>query len=98
VFLDGNNLRFALYYSCPVRNSCYGGDYKKYYDVVRSYFERLLECGIEVVVLMDGSFETAKRRTLFERAKDQAKTSIRCTPVSHHKYVVLPIFAKGTEP
>jgi len=40
----------------------------------RSYltvFFRLLDCQIEPIVLMDGSFETAKKQTLFQRARDQ---------------------------
>jgi hypothetical protein len=39
-FSDGNNLRYALYNTCPVRNTCYGGDYRKYYAHVKAYFQR----------------------------------------------------------
>lgn len=94
VIVDGNNLRFCLYNGCPVKNSCFGGDYKKYYIHVKSYFQRLLDCDIEVLVLMDGSFEPAKKPTLYHRAKEQARASVSCSPITHQKNVVLPLFAK----
>ena len=56
---------------------------------------RLLDCNVKPIVLMDGSFEVAKKPTLFTRAKDQARTSVACSPSTHHKNVVLPMFAKG---
>ena len=64
---------------------------------VFSNFLRLMECGMDPIVLMDGSFETAKKPTLYSRAKDQARTSVACFPSTHHKNIVLPMFAKGND-
>ena len=57
---------------------------------------RLLDCRMVVTVVMDGSFENAKKSTLFSRSRDQARTSVSCSPNTQHKNVVLPMFAKGT--
>ena len=64
---------------------------------VFSNFLRLMECGMDPIVLMDGSFETAKKPTLYSRAKDQARTSVACFPSTHHKNIVLPMLAKGND-
>lgn len=39
-FSDGNNLRYHLFHKCPNLNSASGGDYKKYYKYVQSFFRR----------------------------------------------------------
>ncbi len=37
---DGDNLRYALFSSCPRLNSSFGGDYHKYREHVKQFFDR----------------------------------------------------------
>ena len=92
LIIDGNNLRYHLYNTCPKRNSCFGGDYDKYYKHVLTFFENLSLCGITPIVVMDGSFENAKRQTLWQRLRDQIQAGINCTP--SNAINVLPLIAK----
>ena len=90
--IDGNNLRYHLYNTCPKRNCCFGGDYDKYYKHVLNFFQNLISCGIKPVVVIDGSFEDAKRKTLWQRARDQIQAGVNCNPNSPMN--VLPLMAK----
>ena len=90
--IDGNNLRYHLYNTSPKRNSCFGGDYDKYYKHVLSFFQNLISCGIKPIVIIDGSFDNAKRQTLWQRTRDQMKAAINSTPQSAMN--VLPLMAK----
>ena len=90
--IDGNNLRYHLYNTCPRKNCCFGGDYNKYYEHVLSFFRNLISCQIKPIVVIDGSFDEAKRKTLWQRARDQIQAGISCTPTN--TVAVLPLFAK----
>ena len=90
--IDGNNLRYHLYNTSPKQNCYFGGDYNKYYNHVKKFFEQLISCKIKPIVVIDGSFENAKRKTLWQRTRDQIKAGIHCTP--HNTVVVLPLMAK----
>ena len=90
--IDGNNLRYHLYNTCPKKNCYFGGDYDKYYDHVLSFFQQLIACNIKPIVIIDGSFEDAKRKTLWQRSRDQIKAGIHCAP--YNSLIVLPLMAK----
>lgn len=92
--IDGNNLRYHLFNTCPRKNCAFGGDYDKYYKTVKGYFEWLLSVGVEPVVIMDGTFEPGKRRTVFQRSRDMAANSVKCTCRTQSRILVLPLFAK----
>ena len=64
--VDGNNLRYHLYNTCPRKNCCFGGDYDKYYNHVLLFFQNLISCQIKPIVVIDGSFDEAKKKTLWQ--------------------------------
>ena len=37
---DGSNLRYVLFGSCPKLNAAFGGDYQKYAEQIRRFFDR----------------------------------------------------------
>ena len=90
--IDGNNLRYHLYNTCPRKHCCFGGDYDKYYKHVLLFFRNLISCQIKPIVVIDGSFDEAKKKTLWQRARDQIQAGVSCTP--HNTIGVLPLFAK----
>ena len=92
VVIDGNNLRYHLFITSPQKNCCFGGDYEKYYKHVLKFFQNLVECDLRPIVVIDGSFGEAKRRTLWQRARDQIQAAVRCTPEG--SLTVLPLLAK----
>lgn len=56
---------------------------------------RLLEHNVQPVVILDGSYEENKRKTLWTRAREQLTKGLRCTPSSQRRCTVLPLFSKG---
>ena len=71
VIVDGNNLRFALYKSCPGLNDCFGGDYDKFYRRVHQFFLNLLRCGVKPVIIVDGGLDKTdqKLKTVLKRLR-----------------------------
>ena len=71
VIVDGNNLRFALYKSCPGLNDCFGGDYDKFYRHVKQFFLNLLRCGVTPVIIVDGGLDKTdqKLKTVLKRLR-----------------------------
>ena len=71
VIVDGNNLRFALYKSCPGLNDCFGGDYDKFYRHVQQFFLNLLRCGVTPVIIVDGGLDKTdqKLKTVLKRLR-----------------------------
>ena len=57
VIIDGNNLRFSLYRSCPGLNDCFGGDYDKFRGFVLRFFRLLLRCRVTPVIILDGGLD-----------------------------------------
>ena len=92
IVIDGNNLRYHLYNTSVKRNCYFGGDYNTYYNHVKKFFEELLSCKIKPIVVIDGSFENAKRRTLWQRTRDQIQAGLHCSP--YNSIIVLPLMAK----
>ena len=92
LIIDGNNLRYHLFNTCAKKNCHFGGDYEKYYKHVCTFFRQLLSCGITPIVVMDGSYDDAKRKTLWQRTRDQIQAGIHCAPTN--SLIVLPLMAK----
>ena len=71
VIVDGNNLRFALYKSCPGLNDCFGGDYDKFYRHVKQFFLNLLRCRVTPVIIVDGGLDKSdqKLKTVLKRLR-----------------------------
>ena len=92
IVVDGNNLRYHLFNTCARKNCYYGGDYEKYFRHVCKFFVELLACGIKPIIVMDGSYDVAKRKTLWQRTRDQIQAGIHCAPTN--SLVVLPLMAK----
>ena len=71
VIIDGNNLRFALYKSCPGLNDCFGGDYDKFYRHVKLFFLNLLRCRVTPIIILDGGLDKTdqKLKTVLKRLR-----------------------------
>ena len=71
VIIDGNNLRFALYKTCPGLNDCFGGDYDKFYRHVKLFFLNLLRCLVTPVSILDGGLDKTdqKLKTVLKRLR-----------------------------
>ena len=71
VIIDGNNLRFALYRSCPGLNDCFGGDYDKFYRHVKQFFLNLIRCEVVPVIICDGGLDKTeqKLKTVIKRLR-----------------------------
>ena len=61
-------------------NTCYGGDSQKYHSEVISFFSKLEDCGMKPVVLLDGAYDDEKRRTLWNRVRENAARAVSCDP------------------
>ena len=92
IVVDGNNLRYHLFNTCARKNCYFGGDYEKYYRHVCKFFMELLACEIKPIIVMDGSYDIAKRKTLWQRTRDQIQAGIHCAPTN--SLIVLPLMAK----
>lgn len=90
--IDGNNLRFFLHKR--TKNCAYGGEYEIYHQKVTHFFQALLKMNIEPVVVIDGSFEEGKKKTLWKRTQEQLEVALICDPKIQSRYSVMPIFAK----
>ena len=54
----------------------------------------MLDANIVPIVILDGSFEEGKKKTLWKRSKEQLESALNCTPSNQARYSVMPIFAK----
>lgn len=78
VIIDGNNLRFALYGSCPGLNDSFGGDYDKLHRHVKQFFLNLLRCDVTPVIILDGGLDKSeqKLRTVLKRFRQEMRVSV----------------------
>ncbi|XP_031825717.2 protein asteroid-like [Nomia melanderi] len=65
--IDGDNLSHNIYISCTDDSWIYGGAYDAYAEIVSKFFDKLLECNVTPLVLMDGSYEDSKLNTVISR-------------------------------
>ena len=89
VIIDGNNLRFSLYRSCPGLNDCFGGDYDKFRGFVLRFFRLLLRCRVTPVIVLDGGLDKTGHKL----------PTVRNRPVSDvwrcHKLILCPLSSWG---
>lgn len=65
--IDGLSLASCLYNSTTKMNSCFGGDYDKYANVIRKFFGILCTCNVTPIVICDGGMERKKLSTCKRR-------------------------------
>lgn len=63
---------------------CYGGDYDKYANIVKSFFQLLLRCNVTPYMIFDGCNENDKVSLIKKRLDEKVKTNSEITPVSKH--------------
>ena len=95
IVIDGNNLLFFLYFrhKIPV---VFGGEYLRYENVVRDFFQKLESCDVLPFVIFDGCDDISDRKveTILARMEDRIRTVKALNRGS--KGQILPPVAKQT--
>ena len=64
-------------------------------EVLKNFFcPSLLSYNIIPIVILDGSYEIGKKKTIWKRTKEQLHSALRLNP-THDRDSILPIFSKG---
>ncbi|XP_071560641.1 protein asteroid [Temnothorax nylanderi] len=92
--IDGNNICCQLYMWHVKCNCAFGGDYDKYAQCVRDFFDKLLICKVTPLVLIDGGCEDKKLKTIVSRTKQKNEIALRYTLSSQHRTKFLPLLLK----
>ncbi len=58
-------------------------------------FFRLHHHNVKALVVLDGSYETAKLKTRWRRTREKLQTASDCNPSTQDRKFVLPLLAKG---
>ncbi|KAK7077232.1 hypothetical protein SK128_020550 [Halocaridina rubra] len=92
VIIDGNNLAHNLHNECTGINVAFGGDFDKYANFVKKYFESLRLCGVHALVVMDGAhpIHNKKLKTAEERAVAQIINGLAVTPENQFANKIFP--------
>lgn len=72
--VDGNNIASHLYKWHCTRYDCFGGDYDAYARCIAKFFTLLSECNITPLVILDGSYEDRKLKTVYHRIRERVKS------------------------
>ncbi|KAI4481557.1 hypothetical protein M0802_013943 [Mischocyttarus mexicanus] len=69
--IDGSNLAYQLYWDYTKSNEAFGGDYDNYSYSVKRFFMSLIEYNVTPLIMLDGSHESRKTKTIFTRFNDR---------------------------
>lgn len=92
--IDGNNICCQLYMWYAKCNCAFGGDYDKYAQYVREFFDNLLRCNVTPLVLIDGGCEDKKLKTIVSRTKQKTEIASNYTLSSQHHTKFLPLLLR----
>lgn len=87
--IDGNSICCQLYNWYAKCNCIFGGDYDKFAQCVRDFFDKLLRCNVTPLVLIDGGCEDKKLKTIISRTKQKIEIASCYTVFSHSKFLPL---------
>lgn len=87
--IDGNSLASQLYNWHARCNCAFGGDYDKYAQCVREFFDNLIKCGVISLVLIDGGYENKKVKTVYARLRSKIQMASYFTPAQKLKFFPL---------
>ncbi|KYQ51809.1 Protein asteroid [Trachymyrmex zeteki] len=92
--IDGNNVCCQLYTWHARCNCAFGGDYDKYAQCVRDFFDQLLRCNVTPLVLIDGGCEDKKLKTVISRTKQKIHIASYYTLSSQQRTKFLPLLMR----
>ncbi|XP_018396032.1 PREDICTED: protein asteroid [Cyphomyrmex costatus] len=92
--IDGNCVCCQLYTWYARCNCAFGGDYDKYAQCVRDFFDQLIRCNITPLVLIDGGCEDKKLKTIISRTKQKIEIASNYTLSSQHRTKFLPLLMR----
>ena len=75
VIIDGDSVSFFLYESSKL-SRIYGGEYYDLYKYIFTFFQALLNIGLELLVVFDGIPPAEKRNTIQERRKMKCSNGV----------------------
>lgn len=87
--IDGNSIASQLYNWHAHCNCAFGGEYDKYAQCVREFFDNLLKCKVVPLVLIDGGYEHKKVNTVYSRLRSKIRTASYFTPSIKMKFFPL---------
>ncbi|XP_046478963.1 protein asteroid isoform X1 [Neodiprion pinetum] len=90
--IDGNSIACQLYNWHARCNCAFGGDYDRYAEHVREFFDNLTRCKITPLVLIDGGYENKKIKTTYSRLRSKIKMASYFTHTQSLKF--FPILMK----
>lgn len=94
VVVDGNSIACQLYkWHCKC-NDCFGGDYDKYANVIKNFFQLLSDCNITPLVVFDGAYERRKLKTVYSRMRNKISASKNLNSVTEGRISVFPLFLR----
>lgn len=89
--IDGDNIICQLYISWENGNCAFGGDYDKYAQSVADFFDELLMCNVTPLVVIDGSYEKKKLKTILDRIKAKVRLASKCCPANPQRTKIFPL-------
>lgn len=93
LIIDGDSTAYQLYCNHFVlKNCCFGGDYDRYSNLIKSFFLMLNQCNIKPIFIFDGGYDERKMNTIRSRMRDRIRISglIDCNESS--KDILFPLF------
>lgn len=94
VVIDGNSLASNLYKWHCKSNDCFGGDYDKFAQVIRSFFNAFSQCNITSYVILDGGYEKRKLNTVASRMKNKICAAESLNAMTEGCAPVFPLFLR----
>ncbi|XP_022192085.2 protein asteroid isoform X2 [Nilaparvata lugens] len=95
VIIDGNSLACQLFSLRGTRvYFAFGGDYDRYAQHVKEFFQMLSQCNVKPVVVFDGGYERKKVKTVITRLQDRSAMLKHVKPASNSTPVVFPLLMR----
>lgn len=93
LIIDGHNLAAQLYRTFTFF-SAFGGDYDRFANFVREFFNTLKKCHVTPYVLFDGSYEIRKLKTTFCRHRSKISGASRLNPGNQKNLQIFPLLLR----
>lgn len=91
--VDGNSMCAQLYRSLNCF-SAFGGDYDKFASYVKTFLKSFRKCNITPYVIFDGSHESRKLRTVYNRLRSKISGASRLDPVTQGSLQIFPLLVR----
>nr|XP_033337554.1 protein asteroid-like [Megalopta genalis] len=74
--IDGNNVSYQIFNRCVDQSCIFGGEYNVYEQAISKFFDKLLECDVTPLVLLDGAYDISKTDIILDRLKQKFENSL----------------------